>query len=100
MKQDGSPALHATIPTVVTGGGGGRGMPGHLLHRSQVDAQIQKISDPGTAKVVRGRRLDLALETALLTDPPDRGGAEPSQAVGGANQAAGLQHSAKERARL
>jgi hypothetical protein len=75
-------------------------MPRHLLHRGQVDAQIQQIADPGSAQVVRCRGLDLALEAALPAYPPGRAGAEPSRAAAGANQAAGFQHSAEERTRL
>src|SRR3989442_66736 len=98
LEQDGSPALHSPISTVIAGGSGRRGMSGHLLHRGQVDAQVQQISDPGSAQVVRCRSLDLALPAALPADPPGGGGAEPSQAGIGANQAAGLQHGAEERA--
>jgi len=42
----------------------------HLLHRGQVDAQIQQVSDPGSAQVVWCRRLDLALAATLPADPP------------------------------
>jgi hypothetical protein len=75
-------------------------MPSHLLHCGEIDAQVEQISDPGSAQVVWCRRLDLALAATLPADPPGGGGAEPSQAGAGPNQAAGLQHSAEERARL
>jgi hypothetical protein len=75
-------------------------MPRHLPHRGRVDAQVQQISDPGSAQVVRCRGLDLALEAALPAYPPGGARAQPSRTAAGANKAAGLQHSAEERTRL
>jgi hypothetical protein len=72
----------------------------HLLHRGQVDTQVEQIPDPGSAQVVGCRRLDLGLEAALLADPPGRSRAEPSQATALPNQAAGLEDSAEERSRF
>jgi hypothetical protein len=55
MEQDGSPAPHSPIPTVVAGGGGGRGLSSHLLHRGQVDDQVEQIPDWASSEPVLPR---------------------------------------------
>jgi hypothetical protein len=73
-------------------------VPRHLLHCGQIDAQVEQVPDPGPAQVVRCRGLDLGLATTLAADLPGRCWAEAGQAFVEADQAAGLEHCAEERA--
>jgi hypothetical protein len=75
-------------------------MSGHLLHRGQVDAQVEKVRDPSPAQVMGSGGRNPGLEAALPADPPGRGRAEAGQLTGFALEATGLDHRAVERARL
>jgi hypothetical protein len=75
-------------------------MSRHLLHRGQVDAQVEEIPYPGPAQIMRCGSLDLGLAAALAADLPGRCRTEPSLVLTGPGQTSGLDHGAKERARL
>lgn len=54
VQRSGGLALRAFATAVVAGGGGHRGMPGELLHRGDVGAEVEQVADPRTPAVVRG----------------------------------------------
>jgi hypothetical protein len=54
LEQDGSPALDSSITAIVPRRRRRRGVPRHLLHGGQVDAQVEQVPDPGPTQVVGG----------------------------------------------
>jgi hypothetical protein len=56
-------------------------MPRHLLHGGQVDTEVDQVSDPSPAQVMRSGGPELGLEPALTTDPPGAAGAEAGQLI-------------------
>jgi hypothetical protein len=70
--------------------------PGHLLHGGQVDPQVEEVPDPGPAQVVGGGSRDRASRPRWRQIRQAKGGELTVLTL----EAPGLEHRAKEWARL